>query len=77
MVGRRALAAVVLTVTFLAVLFGLHYMRVHNKPMRDGMTCFATKFERAPPGYSRQRLQNLGIVAVDRDGRVFIEICVF
>ncbi len=77
MARRLVLAAVALTVTFLAVLFGLHYMSVHDKPLHRGITCFATKYERAPLEYSKQRLLNLGYVAVERDGEVHIKVCIF
>ena len=35
------------------------------------------KLEEAPAGYTKRELRDLGYAAVEIDGRVFINICVF
>ncbi len=74
---RGTLRRLVVGVLFVAVLGGLHYMSVHDKPVGRGLGCFMSQLEDAPTGYTKQELRDMGYAAIEIDGRVFLDICVF
>ncbi len=76
-IQRGTLRRLMIGVLFVAVIGILHYMSVHDKPVGSVLGCFMSHLEDAPPGYTKQELRDFGYSAVEIDGRVFIDICVF
>ncbi len=76
-IQRGTLRRFAIGALFVAVLGGLHYMSVHDKPVGRGLGCFMSQLEDAPARYTKQELRDLGYAAIEIDGRVFLDICVF